>query len=336
MPKGLALAPMAGATNLAFRLLARRFGASLTVTEMVSAKGLILGNDRTLHYLERDESETPVGAQLFGSEPHFMAEATRKVADAGFHLVDINMGCPVPKITGQGAGCSMMQTPDKAAAVVESMAKVGRLPVTVKIRAGWSEENRNAPAFAQVLEKAGASAITVHARTGEQRYSGKADWALIGEVKAAVKIPVLGNGDVDSPEKAAELLKVSGCDGIAIGRGALNSPWIFRDILAFRERGEILPPPTRKEIGEMILSFAKDLIRLYEEKTAILMMRRFASDFSRGLRAGNRFRQELMKATRYEELESLTLQNFMEQEFPEPSSNESALSHAPEEPISHL
>lgn len=320
IPEGLGLAPMAGATNLPFRLLCRCFGAGLTVTEMVSAKALVMGSGKTMHFLERDPLESPVGAQVFGTDPVLMAEAARIVEERGFHLVDVNMGCPVPKIAGDGAGCALMREPGRAAAIIEAMARAVRIPVTVKVRKGWSEETVNAPRLARILEGAGAAAVTVHGRTAEQKYSGHADWALIGEVKASVGIPVFGNGDIDSPEKAERCLRASGCDGLMIGRGALSAPWIFRDIRSLRSGASCPPPLSRDELGRLVLDLAEGLMRLYGERTAVLMMRRYGSDFSRGLPGGSFFRQKLMQKASYGELEELVRRYFRAEGSPAPSS----------------
>jgi len=287
----LALAPMAGFSNLAYRVLARRFGAALTTTEMVSARALALGNEKTKRLLDRDPREIPVSAQVFGNDPHALAESAKQVADLGFHLVDVNMGCPVPKITGGGAGCALMTKPAEAGALLEKMVKASPIPVTVKIRAGWDDANKNAEEVAVALESAGVAGLTVHGRTRSQLYSGRADRRLIGDVKSKVGIPVFGNGDVDSPAEALDMLATTGVDGIAIGRGALGRPWIFQQIEAAL-RGEAIPAaPSASEVGFLVLELMEGVVTLYGENLGMRMMRRLASDFTRGVANGARFRE---------------------------------------------
>lgn len=293
----LALAPMAGFSNLAYRVLARRYGASLTTTEMVSAKALAAGNQKTRRLLDRAPSETPVAAQVFGHEPGPLGEAARIVADMGFHVVDVNMGCPVPKITGGGAGCALMTKPADTARVVEQMVRASPIPVTVKIRAGWDEQHKNAPDVANALESAGVAALTVHGRTREQLYTGRADRRLIGEVKARVRIPVVGNGDVDSPGEALDMFATAGVDGIAVGRGALGRPWVFAQINAAL-RGEHPPAdPSPSEMAHILLELMEGVVTLYGEPLGMRMMRRLASDFSRGVPNGARFREGCVRVS---------------------------------------
>ena len=231
------VAPMAGMTDSAFRrLVKRQGGCGLVVTEMVSSEGLVRGIDRTLVYAEYTTEERPVSIQIFGGDPDKMAEAARIVEGMGADIVDINMGCPVPKIAKHNAGCSLMREPEHAAAVVSAMTKAVKIPVTVKMRAGWNDANRNAPTLARMVEDAGASAVTVHGRTAEQSYSGFADWNLVAEVADALTIPVFGSGDCVTPEQVVEKLR-SGVDGVLVGRGVLRNPWILAqaaDIIAGR------------------------------------------------------------------------------------------------------
>lgn len=291
VPGRLALAPMAGFSNLAYRVLARRYGAALTTTEMVSAKALASGNEKTRRLLDRDPSEKPVAAQLFGADARDLAEASRIVADLGFDIVDVNMGCPVPKITSGGAGCALMSDPVQTSKMIERMVQASPIPVTVKIRAGLDDSRRNAPEMARALESAGVAGLTVHGRTRQQLYSGRADRRLIGEVKNAVRIPVFGNGDVNSPAEAEDMLAQAGVDGIAIGRGALGRPWVFAQIRAVL-RGEAPPPtPDLPEVGRLVLELMEGVVALYGEVTAMRIMRRLASDFSHGLPGGARFRE---------------------------------------------
>lgn len=310
---------MAGFSNLAYRVLARRYGAALTTTEMVSAKALAAGNEKTERLLDRAPSEDPVAAQVFGSEGDALAEAARRVAELGFHLVDVNMGCPVPKITGGGAGCALMQRPSETARLVEKMVKASPIPVTVKIRAGWDDANKNAPDMARALEASGVAGLTVHGRTRTQLYSGRADRRLIAEVKEKVKIPVFGNGDVDSPAEALDMLRSAGVDGVSIGRGALGRPWIFAEIGAAL-RGEAPPPrPAPDEVGRTLLELAEGVVTLYGEPLGARMMRRLASDFTRGVPGGARFREGCVRISTREDLLSLVRQ-FLRYEGPVPPS----------------
>jgi nifR3 family TIM-barrel protein len=302
IPGRLALAPMAGFSNLAYRVLARRYGAALTTTEMVSAKALASGNDKTIRLLDRDPSERPVGAQVFGSDADSLAESAKRVADLGFHIVDVNMGCPVPKITGGGAGCALMAKPADAARMIEKMVRSSPVPVTVKIRAGWDDANKNAPEVAAALEGAGVAALTVHGRTRTQLYSGRADRGLIGDVKNRVKIPVFGNGDVDSPAEALDMFERTGVDGIAIGRGALGRPWIFAQIRAALAGEPVNTTIAPSEVATVLLELMEGVVLLYGENLGIRMMRRLASDFSRGVPGGARFREHCVRITTKDDL----------------------------------
>ncbi len=305
VPGRLALAPMAGFSNLAYRVLARRYGASYTTTEMVSAKALASGNEKSRRLLDRDPRETPVAAQVFGAEPDALAESARIVADMGFDIVDVNMGCPVPKITGGGSGCALMRDPAETARVVAPMVRSSPIPVTVKIRAGWDATSRNAPEVARVLEDVGVAGLTVHGRTREQLYSGRADRLLIAEVKSRVSIPVVGNGDVSSPEEALDMFAAARVDGIAIGRGALGKPWLFAQIEAAL-RGDAVPEtPPPAEVGRLLLELMAGVVTLYGETTGMRMMRRLASDFSRGIPGGARFRDGCVRVSTQSELTEL-------------------------------
>lgn len=301
---------MAGFSNLAYRVLARRFGAALTTTEMVSAKALASGNDKTRRLLERDPMEKPVVAQVFGSDADALAESTQIVAELGFDVIDVNMGCPVPKITGGGAGCALMNQPAETARILEKMVRHSPIPVTVKIRAGWSDTNKNAPEVARALEGAGVSALTVHGRTREQLYTGRADRRLIAEVKNLVNIPVIGNGDVDSPAEALDMFQTARVDGIAIGRGALGRPWIFQQIQAALDGAPIPAPPAPPEVGYTILELMEGVVTLYGEMMAMRMMRRLASDFSRGVPGGARFREGCVRVSTRDDLIQLVRTHF--------------------------
>ena len=245
---GLMLAPMAGVSDLPFRLLCREQGAELAVTEMVSAKALHYKNKATEELLKSCEGDRPLAVQLFGSEPEICAEAAEALSErSAFALIDFNMGCPMPKIVNNGDGSKLMTKPELAAEIIAAMVKKSKKPVCVKMRAGFTEEEKNAPELAKRLEAAGAAMLTVHGRTREQYYAGTADWDIIRQVKEAVSIPVIGNGDVVSGESAARMLRETGCDGIAVGRAAEGNPWIFREIQHYLETGEALPPPDIEE-----------------------------------------------------------------------------------------
>jgi nifR3 family TIM-barrel protein len=279
---GLALAPMAGNTNLAYRRLCRRFGAELTTTEMVSSRALHYNDEKSLGYLKRGEDETPVAAQIFGADPEILASAARKVAERGFHVLDLNVGCPVPKITGCGGGSALLREPSLAAECVRAMVEAVDIPVTVKIRAGWDDANKNAPEFAARVVEAGACAVTVHGRTREQQYTGRADLDLIRSVVQAVAVPVLGNGDVTDVASAFRMAE-TGVVGISIGRGALGRPWIFAQIAAAFANATIPPDPSFAERAGLLLGLGEGVCGLYGESRGMRIMRRLAADFFHGL-----------------------------------------------------
>lgn len=273
---------MAGNTNLPYRRLCRRFGAELTTTEMVSSMALHFNDEKTLTYLERGEEETPVAAQLFGSDPVILGEAARKVEQRGFHIVDLNIGCPVPKITGGGGGSALLRDPDLAADCVAAMVQATDIPVTVKMRAGWDENDDSAPEFAQRMELAGAVGVTVHGRTREQKYSGHADLNVIRRIVEAVSIPVVGNGDVVDLESAVRMQE-TGVAGIAIGRGALGRPWLFQQVGALF-RGEAIPQdPDLETRAGLLLELGQGVCALYGEHRGMRIMRRLSTDFFHGL-----------------------------------------------------
>ncbi|OPX24292.1 MAG: tRNA dihydrouridine synthase DusB [Candidatus Latescibacteria bacterium 4484_107] len=245
------LAPLAGVTDHSFRLLCREMGASLVYTEMVSADGLVRKNPGTGRLIHFGESERPIGVQLFGSDLAIMARGAEQLAERGFDLIDLNFGCPVKKVVKRNAGSALMRDPERLARITEAVVGAVDLPVTVKIRSGWSEEAINAVQVARLVQEAGAKAITVHARTRKMGFSGQADWEVIAEVKAAVSIPVIGNGDVRTPEDARRMFDDTGCDLVMIGRGALGNPWIFRRTVVFLRTGAHLPEPNLRERMEV-------------------------------------------------------------------------------------
>ncbi len=295
------LAPMAGVSDLAYRIIARRMGAAMTTAEMVSAKGLYYKNEKTKDMLAIDPSEHPVALQLFGSTADIMALGAKEMEKAGADVIDINMGCPMQKVIKNGDGSALMKNIPLAAEIVKSMVKAVNIPITVKMRLGWSREMENCVELAQAVEESGASAITVHGRTREDFYSGKADWKKIAEVVKAVKIPVIGNGDVIDGPSAKALMDETGCAAVAIGRAAWGNPWIFREVNTYLETREILPSPT----WEMRLSMSRihlhGLVLEKGENRAIREMRAHASRYFHGLPEAAALRREIMKALTEEE-----------------------------------
>ncbi|MCH2100822.1 MAG: tRNA dihydrouridine synthase DusB [Planctomycetes bacterium] len=301
---GLSLAPMAGNTNLAYRRLCRQFGAELTTTEMASSLALKYGDEKSLRLLERGDEEYPVAAQIFGSDPEVLRIAAGEIERRGFHVLDLNIGCPVPKITGCGGGSALLREPDLAARCIEAMIEGTSLPVTVKIRAGWSDDDKCAPTFAQKMEEAGARTVTVHGRTREQRYTGHADLDLIRSVKDSVSIPVIGNGDVTDVE-SAQRMATTGVDGIAIGRGALGQPWVFTQIRAWLDGEPVPEDPGLAERAALMLQLGRGVVELYGEHRGMRIMRRLATDFFRGCLGAPIMRQRSNKLETLKDLELL-------------------------------
>ncbi len=277
------LAPMAGIGNLPFRLLCRKFGAALVSSEMISCHGLIRNQPNTLELLATHPDEHPVAFQLFGADPEVMAEAGLKIVEAGGDLVDLNFGCPVPKVVRHGGGAAMLKEPGRLQAIVAACVRKSPRPVTVKIRAGWEQDRVNAVEIAQRVEDAGAAAITVHARTRSQKFEGRADWNIISEVVGRVSIPVIGNGDVRTGEDAARMLEETGCAGVMVGRGAMGRPWIFREINEFLKLGRKSPEPEWEEKIRIIREHYAGLQALKGEKRARLEMRKHTAWYLHGL-----------------------------------------------------
>ena len=300
--KPLILAPMAGVTDLPFRLLCKEQGAGLVCTEMVSAKAILYKNKNTGLLMAIDERERPAALQLFGCEPETMAEAARQIQERNFDILDVNMGCPVPKVVNNGEGSALMKDPRLAGDIVRALVKAVKKPVTVKIRKGFDEEHVNAVEMARILEDAGAAAIVVHGRTREQFYSGKADWEIIRRVKEAVSIPVIGNGDVDSPEKAAAMFRETGCDGVMIARGAQGNPWIFSRTLRYLEEGVLLPPPDRQAVKKMIFRHMEMLIAAKGTYTGIREMRKHVAWYTAGFPHSAKLRGKINTVESPEEL----------------------------------
>lgn len=299
------LGPMAGVTDLAFRLLCKEQGCDVVVTEMISAKALYYGNKNTIPLLQTDERETPAGVQIFGSDPVLMGQMAHKIEDRGFAFIDINMGCPVPKIVNNREGSALMKDPVLAGKIVHEVKKAVALPVTVKFRLGFDETHKNAVEFAKVMEESGADAIAVHGRTREQYYSGKADWEAIRQVKQAVSLPVIANGDIYSGADAIAIREKTGCDGIMVARGSKGNPWIFREIKAYLAGNPIPEQPTAQERIEMLLRHAALCVEYKGEYTGIREMRKHAAWYTAGLHGSSRLRQEVNQVTTWKELEAL-------------------------------
>ena len=296
-----ALAPMAGVSDLAYRVIARRMGAALVTTEMVSSRGLHHRNEKTWEMMKLDPTEHPVALQLFGNDPDVMAEAARAAEEAGADIVDVNMGCPMLKVVKNGDGSALMKDVPRAEAIIRAMTRAVSIPVTVKMRIGWSRASLNAPELARAVEEAGAAAVTVHGRTREELYSGRADWSEIRRVVEAVSIPVWGNGDVTDGPSAKALLEETGCAGVAVGRAAWGNPWIFREINTYLATGEVLPPPTREERLSMAEEHLRGLVAEKGEYIAVREMRAHASHYFHGLPRATALRREIMRAASEEE-----------------------------------
>lgn len=296
------LAPMAGVTDLPFRLLCRRQGAGLVCMEMVSAKAIYYNNKSTEELLRVHPEECPASLQLFGSDPRIVADMAKRIEERPFSVIDFNMGCPVPKVVNNGEGSALMKNPKLAEEILTELVKAVKKPVTVKIRKGFDEEHCNAVEIAKIAESCGVSAVAVHGRTREQYYSGRADWNIIRQVKEAVGIPVIGNGDVDSPRAAKLLLEQTGCDGVMIGRAAQGNPWIFREIVRFLEDGTLPEKPDPEEKKRVILEHAALQVKYKGEYTAVREMRRHLAWYTAGMPHSARFRQTINAMESMEDL----------------------------------
>ena len=305
LDNNLILAPMAGVTDMSFRQLCREQGCGLLVTEMVSAKAILYKNRNTKELMAIGEGERPVSLQLFGSDPEIVSDIAHQVEDGPYDIIDLNMGCPVPKIVGNGEGSALMKNPKLVFEIVSQLVKAIEKPVTVKIRKGFDDDHINAVEIAKIAEEAGASAVAVHGRTREQYYSGEADWDIIRQVKEAVHIPVIGNGDVTSAEKAAEMRKITGCDGVMIGRGVQGNPWIFRELAEYDRTGTIPPRPTQEEIRNMMLRHARMQLEFKGEYLGIREMRKHVAWYVKGMKGAAKFRAQINQVESYEELEEL-------------------------------
>ena len=287
------LGPMAGVTDLPFRLLCKEQGAGLLCMEMVSAKAIFYNNKNTESLLTIHPEELPVSLQFFGSDPKIMGEMAKRIEERPFAILDINMGCPVPKVVKNGEGSALMKEPKLVYDIVSSIVKAIEKPVTVKIRKGFDDEHVNAVEIAKIIEEAGASAVAVHGRTREQYYSGKADWDIIRQVKEAVSVPVIGSGDVTSPQKAEEMVRMTGCDGIMIARGAQGNPWIFSELISYEEMGQVPPRPDKDELRRMLLRHARLQLEYKGEYCGIREMRKHVSWYTKGVANAARLRDQI-------------------------------------------
>lgn len=299
------LAPMAGVTDLPFRLLCKEQGAGLLCMEMVSAKAIYYNNKNTEALMEIDPRELPVSLQLFGSDADIMSEMAKRIEEKPFAILDINMGCPVPKVAGNGEGSALMKNPKLVAEIVSKVSRAIEKPVTVKIRKGFDEDHVNAVEIAQIAEQCGAAAVAVHGRTREQYYSGKADWDIIRQVKEAVSIPVIGNGDVTGPESAKKMIEETGVDGIMIGRAARGNPWIFSQIRDYLKTGVLPQKPTPEEVRDMMLRHAKMQLECKGEYTGIREMRKHVAWYTAGYPNSARLRAKINEVESFSELEEL-------------------------------
>ena len=299
------LAPMAGIADRAFRELCINYGAGYTVTEMVSSKGLTMGDKKSKELLTLGEIENPAGAQIFGDDPEIMAQAAKKCLEFHPDIIDINMGCPAPKIAMNGGGASLMKNPKLAGEIVKAVSDAVDIPVTVKIRKGWDDESITAVELAQIAEKNGASAITVHGRTRMQMYSGKVDYDIIAKVKKAVDIPVIANGDITDEQSAAIMLEKTNADAIMIGRGALGNPWIFRRINAYLSECRVLPDVSINEKMAVMLKHIQKIIEYKGEYTAMREARHHTAYYTKGIRGGAALRKEISTFEHFEQLEEL-------------------------------
>ena len=312
LPNNLILAPMAGVTDLPFRLLCKEQGAGLLCMEMVSSKAILYKNRNTESLLEIDPRENPVSLQLFGSDPEIISTIAHQIEERPFDILDLNMGCPVPKIVNNGEGSALMKNPKLAGEIIRRTVRAIDKPVTVKIRKGFDDEHINAVEMAKIAEDAGAAAVAVHGRTREQFYSGRADWDIIRQVKEAVSIPVIGNGDLLTAEDVIAMEEQTGCDGFMIARGAQGNPWIFRQILHYFETGEHLAKPTLEEVTQMILRHARMMLEFKGEYIGIREIRKHAAWYTAGYPNSARLRVAINNVESFEALEELLMNNLDE------------------------
>lgn len=305
------LSPMAGVTDLPFRLICKEQGCGLLYTEMINGKALCYDDENTKKMLKIEEEEHPVAVQIFGSEPDFMGRAAEIMNDYSNEILDINMGCPAPKVVKNGDGSALMKNPKLTEKVLKAVVKNSKKPVTLKIRKGWDDNSVNAVEIAKIAEACGISALAIHGRTREQFYTGKADWNIIAEIKNSLNIPVIGNGDVFTIEDSINMLDKTGCDAIMIGRGAQGNPWIFKRINYYMNTGEILPEPTLNEKISTAIKHLKLAVEEHGEYVAVREMRKHIAWYLKGLRNSARLRDEINKIEDYQEVVS-KLEYYME------------------------
>lgn len=314
IPNNLFLAPMAGITDIAFRMICKEFGCGMTYTEMISAKGLYYENKKTEELMTILPEELPVGVQIFGSDPVIMAMMAEKVSESPAAVIDINMGCPAPKIVRNGEGSALLKNPKLAGQIVRNVKKASSKPVTVKIRKGWDEHSVNAIEIAQIIEGEGADAITVHGRTREQYYSGKADWDIIKRVKEKVRIPVIGNGDIFTPEAASEMLLQTGCDGIMVARGSQGNPWLFKNIKDYLATGRYCGKVSARDKIEMALKHLNLIIKYKGEKIGAKEMRKHIPWYLKGLRGSAEIKRKINSLETKGQIEDVLLSYLTELE----------------------
>lgn len=295
------LSPMSGVTDLPFRRLVNRYGAGIVISEMIASQAVLFENKKTLKRLEQDDGIYPFVVQLAGCEPEVVAEAAKFNADRGAHIIDINMGCPMKKVTNGYAGSALMKDESHAAKIIEAAVKAVDIPVTVKMRTGWDGKNRNAPALAKLAENCGAQMITVHGRTRCQFYTGASDWSFIRQVKESVSVPVIANGDIKSYDDVDESLSLSGADGVMIGRGTYGKPWFIANVMHYIKTGERRNDPPSSEIKKVVLEHLLEMVNHYGEETAMKLARKHLSWYSRGMSGAAEFRAKINQITRYEE-----------------------------------
>ncbi len=304
------LAPMAGVTDMPFRILCKEQGCGLVYTEMVSAKGMHYNDERSFKLTEINELEKPAAIQIFGSDPYIMAGIAERLNDSDASIIDINMGCPAPKITKNGEGSALMLKPQLVGDIIKAVVKASVKPVTVKFRKGWNDDNINAVEIAKIAEENGAKAVAVHGRTREQYYSGTADWDIIKKVKESVSIPVVGNGDIFKPEDAKRMLEYTGCDAVMVGRGAQGNPWLFGRILNYIKTGELLPEPDAEEKINTIIRHMRMLVDLKGEHTGVCEMRKHIAWYIKGMRNATYVKEKVFRISDKEEIIEL-LQEYL-------------------------